>query len=136
MLRRRRLWSGCRPTRIFSPVQTWTRATSDVSSTGRIMPAESASPDMDKTKILIFPLDIDDADTFIRTAKTLGLAVVGASSAMAGPGDKAVDGFIREPNNTNPTFGRAGRGARGRRAGAAGRAPRRGGGRRRSARRK
>jgi len=71
------------------------------------MPAESASPDMDKTKILIFPLDIDDADTFIRTAKTLDLAVVGASSAMAGPGDKAVDGFIRLPFITDPAFDQA-----------------------------
>jgi len=71
------------------------------------MPAESASPDMDKTKILIFPLDIDDADAFIRTAKALGLAVVGASSAMAGPGDKAVDGFIRLPFITDPAFDQA-----------------------------
>ena len=71
------------------------------------MPAESASPDMNTTTILIFPLDIDDADAFIRTAKALGLAVVGASSAMAGPGDKAVDGFIRLPFITDPAFDQA-----------------------------
>src|SRR3569623_3770285 len=107
MRRRRRLRSGCRPTRISSRGPSSTRATSDASSTGRIMPAESASPDMDKTKILIFPLDIDDADAFIRTAKALGLAVVGASSAMAGPGDNADDGFLRLPFLTDPAFAQA-----------------------------
>lgn len=71
------------------------------------MPAESASPDMNTTTILVFPLDIDDADAFIRTAKALGRAVVGASSAMAGPGDKAVDGFIRLPFITDPAFDQA-----------------------------
>ena len=38
---------------------------------------------MDKTTTLIFPLDIDEADTFIRVAHALGLATVGASSSMA-----------------------------------------------------
>ncbi|MDP2253670.1 MAG: hypothetical protein Q8J60_05770, partial [Thiobacillus sp.] len=61
------------------------------------MPAEPASLDMNKTKILIFPLDIDDADTFIRVANALDIETVGASSAMAGPGEKAVDHFIRLP---------------------------------------
>ena len=62
---------------------------------------------MNQTKILIFPLDIDDADTFIRTAKALGIETVGASSAMPGPGDKAVDHFIRLPFVTDPTFDQA-----------------------------
>lgn len=62
---------------------------------------------MNLPRILIFPLDIDDADTFIRTAKALGLAVVGASSAMAGPEDKTVDSFIRLPFVTDPAFDRA-----------------------------
>jgi hypothetical protein len=75
------------------------------------MPAEPASPDMNKTKILIFPLDIDDADTFIRVANALELETVGASSAMTGPGEKAVDHFIRLPFITDPEFDRALQGA-------------------------
>lgn len=59
---------------------------------------------MDKTKILIFPLDIDEADTFIRVVHALCLATVGASSAMAGPGDKMVDAFIPLPFITDPAF--------------------------------
>ena len=40
---------------------------------------------MTDTRLLIFPLDLDDADPFIRVANMLGVEVVGASSAMAGP---------------------------------------------------
>lgn len=68
------------------------------------MPAEPASPDMNTTRILVFPLDIDDADAFIRAANALDIETIGASSAMAGPGDKAVDGFIRLPFVTDPAF--------------------------------
>lgn len=71
------------------------------------MPAESASSEMNPPRILVFPLDIDDADTFIRAAKALGLAVVGASSAMAGPEGKTVDGFLRLPFVTDPIFDQA-----------------------------
>jgi len=78
------------------------------------MPAEPpvgaprpAVPDMDKTRILIFPLDIDEADTFIRVARALGLATVGASSAMTSPGDRMVDAFIRLPFITDPAFDQA-----------------------------
>ncbi|MDZ7585329.1 MAG: class I SAM-dependent methyltransferase [Thiobacillus sp.] len=71
------------------------------------MPAEPASLDMNKTKILIFPLDIDDADTFVRVANALDIETVGASSAMAGPGEKAIDHFIRLPFVTDPAFDQA-----------------------------
>lgn len=54
--------------------------------------------------ILIFPLDIDHADVFIRTAKALRLGTVGASSALCDKGDKAVDHFIRLPFITDPAF--------------------------------
>lgn len=63
--------------------------------------------DMNKTTLLIFPLDIDDADDFIRVAKALDVEIVGASSAMAGPGDKAVDRFVRLPFITDPAFDQA-----------------------------
>lgn len=59
---------------------------------------------MDTQTILIFPLDIDHADAFIRTAQALGLATVGASSAMPDKGDKAVDHFTRLPFITDPAF--------------------------------
>lgn len=54
--------------------------------------------------ILIFPLDIDHAETFIRVARALGLATVGASSAMPDRGDRAVDRFVRLPFITDPAF--------------------------------
>ena len=59
---------------------------------------------MNTHKILIFPLDIDHADVFIRTAQALGLETVGASSAMSHKGDKAVDHFTRLPFITDPSF--------------------------------
>ncbi len=62
---------------------------------------------MNNTTLLIFPLDIDDADAFIQVAKALGLTIVGASSAMAGPEGKAVDHFVRLPYITDPAFDQA-----------------------------
>ena len=62
---------------------------------------------MVKTKLLIFPLDMDDADTFLRVAGSLGMEVVGASSAMADAAGKAVDSFIRLPFVTDPEFDEA-----------------------------
>lgn len=59
---------------------------------------------MKKTKLLIFPLDLDDTDSFIRVAKALGIEIVGASSAMADPGKKAIDHFIQLPFVTAPGF--------------------------------
>lgn len=59
---------------------------------------------MNPQTILIFPLDIDHADVFIRTAQALGLETVGASSAMPDKGDKAVDHFARLPFITDPAF--------------------------------
>lgn len=59
---------------------------------------------MAKVKLLIFPLDIDDADLFIRVASTLNIEIVGASSAMSGPGKKRVDHFVRLPFVTDTEF--------------------------------
>lgn len=59
---------------------------------------------MQKTKLLIFPLDIDHADAFIEVAKALGIEILGASSAMASQGDRQVDGFIRLPFVTDSEF--------------------------------
>ncbi|HNC51505.1 MAG TPA: class I SAM-dependent methyltransferase [Accumulibacter sp.] len=62
---------------------------------------------MAKTKLLIFPLDMDDADTFLRVAGSLGMEIVGASSAMADAAGKAVDAFLRLPFVTDPEFDEA-----------------------------
>ena len=59
---------------------------------------------MTDTRLLIFPLDLDDAEPFIRIATALGVEVIGASSAMTGPGDRAVNHFIRLPFVTSPAF--------------------------------
>lgn len=57
-----------------------------------------------KIKILIFPLDIDEADNFIRVANALDMETIGASSAMTEPGDKGVSHFVRLPFITDPEF--------------------------------
>jgi SAM-dependent methyltransferase len=59
---------------------------------------------MAKMKLLVFPLDLDDADIFIRCASALNIEIIGASSAMSGPGKKTVDHFIRLPFVTEPEF--------------------------------
>ncbi len=59
---------------------------------------------MDTTKLLIFPLDLDDANSVIRIAAALGVEIIGASSAMIGPGNRAVNDFIRLPFVTDTAF--------------------------------
>ena len=59
---------------------------------------------MTASTVLIFPLDIDAADDFIRTARALGCTLVGASSALAGAGDRDVDRFVHLPFITDPAF--------------------------------
>ncbi|MBT9568774.1 MAG: class I SAM-dependent methyltransferase [Thiobacillus sp.] len=59
---------------------------------------------MNPQTILIFPLDIDQADTFIQTARALGMETVGASSAMPDKADKPVDHFARLPFITDSSF--------------------------------
>lgn len=59
---------------------------------------------MPATTILIFPLDIDEADSFIRASRALGHRLVGASSAMPDAGDRDVDHFAHLPFITDPTF--------------------------------
>lgn len=66
---------------------------------------------MAATRLLIFPLDLDDATPVIRVATALGVEIVGASSAMSGPGDRAVDHFIHLPFVTDPAFAAAFRAA-------------------------
>jgi hypothetical protein len=62
---------------------------------------------MAKQKLLVFPLDLDDTDAFVRVASALGIEIVGASSAMANPRGKEVDEFIRLPFVTDPEFDEA-----------------------------
>lgn len=59
---------------------------------------------MDNNKLLIFPLDMDSADPFIRVATALGVKIIGASSAMTNPSDRAVNHFIRLPFVTDTDF--------------------------------
>ncbi|RTL57737.1 MAG: class I SAM-dependent methyltransferase [Rhodocyclaceae bacterium] len=59
---------------------------------------------MDNCRLLIFPLDLDDADPVIRVAKSLGIEVIGASSAMPDSGQRGVDHFLRLPFVTDPAF--------------------------------
>ncbi len=59
---------------------------------------------MVNTRLLIFPLDLDSADAFIRVSAALGVEIIGASSAMTGPGGRAVNHFIRLPFVTDPAF--------------------------------
>lgn len=59
---------------------------------------------MSNTRLLIFPLDLDSAYPFARAATALGVEIIGASSAMASPGDRAVNHFIRLPFVTDPAF--------------------------------
>lgn len=58
-------------------------------------------------RLLVFPLDLDESDVVIRVAKSLGLVVVGASSAMHDAGGRDVDDFVRLPFVTDPTFDQA-----------------------------
>lgn len=62
---------------------------------------------MNHTRLLVFPLDLDDAEAFTRIATTLGIEIVGASSAMSGPGNRVVKHFIRLPFVTDPAFDQA-----------------------------
>ena len=62
---------------------------------------------MNDTKLLIFPLDLDEADPVILMANSIGIPTIGASSAMSGPGSRAVDEFIRLPYITDPEFANA-----------------------------
>lgn len=62
---------------------------------------------MANTRLLIFPLDMDSADPFIRVATALGIEIIGASSVMADQGDRAVSQFIRLPFVTDPAFDQA-----------------------------
>jgi hypothetical protein len=62
---------------------------------------------MPADRLLIFPLDLDDADPVIRVATALGIDVIGASSAMAHPGRRAVELFLRLPFVTDPAFDNA-----------------------------
>jgi len=59
---------------------------------------------MRTVKLLIFPLDLDTADAFIRVSRALGIETVGASSVMSDRGGKAVDGFVKLPFVTDPAF--------------------------------
>lgn len=59
---------------------------------------------MTAPRLLIFPLDLDDADPVIRVATALGIEVIGASSAMAAPVGRAVHKFLRLPFVTDPAF--------------------------------
>ena len=54
--------------------------------------------------VLVFPLDIDSASSFIDQVKALGIRVIGASSVMKGPGEVAVDAFFNLPFVTDPSF--------------------------------
>ena len=59
---------------------------------------------MNDIRLLIFPLDLDDAEPVIRLANSVGIATIGASSAMSGPGAHAVGEFVRLPYITDPGF--------------------------------
>ena len=59
---------------------------------------------MTNTRLLIFPLDLDAADAVIRFATALGIETIGASSAMADPGGRALSHFIQLPFVTDDTF--------------------------------
>lgn len=59
---------------------------------------------MTAPRLLIFPLDLDDADPVIRIATALGIEVIGASSAMVAPVGRAVHKFLRLPFITDPAF--------------------------------
>ncbi|MBI2307773.1 MAG: class I SAM-dependent methyltransferase [Rhodocyclales bacterium] len=59
---------------------------------------------MTADRLLIFPLDLDEAEPVIRVATALGIKVIGASSAMAAPGGRAVQDFVRLPFVTDPGF--------------------------------
>lgn len=59
---------------------------------------------MVNNRLLVFPLDMDSADPFIRAASALGIEIIGASSAMADPGDRPVHHFIHLPFVTDPAF--------------------------------
>ena len=59
---------------------------------------------MPDTTILIFPLDLDESDGFIRASRALGHRLVGASSALPDAGGRDVDHFAHLPFITDPTF--------------------------------
>lgn len=67
-------------------------------------PSKFRDLDMYAIKLLIFPLDMDEAAPILHTAAALGIQTIGASSAMTGPGDRPVDQFVRLPFVTDPTF--------------------------------
>lgn len=62
---------------------------------------------MVNTRLLVFPLDMDSTDAFIRVATALGIEIIGASSAMADPCDQGVKQFIRLPFVTDSAFDQA-----------------------------
>lgn len=55
-------------------------------------------------KLLVFPLDMDEAEPFIRIASALGIEIIGASSVMNSPGQHKLDHFIQLPFVTDPGF--------------------------------
>ncbi|TXI94650.1 MAG: class I SAM-dependent methyltransferase [Burkholderiaceae bacterium] len=66
---------------------------------------------MNQIKLLLFPLDMDECDAVIRVASAMGIEVIGASSAMDGPGKKNVDHFLKLPYVTEDGFDPAFEGA-------------------------
>jgi len=62
---------------------------------------------MNQIKLLLFPLDMDECDSVIRVASAMGVEIIGASSALDGPGRRKVDHFFRLPFVTDEGFDQA-----------------------------
>lgn len=62
------------------------------------------SDDPQAIRLLVFPLDLDTAKSFVNRAKALNLYVIGASSVMNDPNAADVDDFVHLPYVTAPEF--------------------------------
>lgn len=59
---------------------------------------------MHTTTLLVFPIDMDETEAFIRTARSLGLRIVAASSTSMPPYAVPIDAFVHLPYVTAPDF--------------------------------
>lgn len=61
----------------------------------------------DEMRLLLFPIDMDECDSMLAIATTLGISCIGASSALSDAGNRPLHAFARLPYVTDPDFEKA-----------------------------